>query len=292
MISRMDSPQEFKDKVDRGELAFNYGVYFEYRKQSWDDDLSGFTLGGPFDAATRYVPRGLTMYSPDLWARIGFGRFVIEAELAAQLGSLDRLDELDLTPAMDSINIRKFGGVARMTFRGLDNKLRLSLEGGAASGDVYDNLPAGNINIGYANLIGGPGTRKLTQFLFNREYRVDMILWRNLVGAVTNAGFVKPSLGYDLTKSITFNVANITSFALKQVSTPGNSSMYGTEFNANISYNSGGLLAWIGYGVLFPMAALAHPADDPGTSATFGFTDNTGDAATAHTIQARVVLSF
>ena len=33
VISRMDSPQEFRDTVDRGDVAFNYGVYFEYKTQ-------------------------------------------------------------------------------------------------------------------------------------------------------------------------------------------------------------------------------------------------------------------
>jgi hypothetical protein len=47
VISRMDSPQEFKDTIERGEFAFNYGVYFEYKTQSWNDNLKDFTLGGP-----------------------------------------------------------------------------------------------------------------------------------------------------------------------------------------------------------------------------------------------------
>ncbi|MGC4083302.1 MAG: hypothetical protein QM736_14635 [Vicinamibacterales bacterium] len=37
--------------------------------------------------------------------------------------------------------------------------------------------------------------------MFDRDYHVDMILWRHLVGAVTNAGYVKPTLSYELTKS-------------------------------------------------------------------------------------------
>ena len=45
----MTSPQDFKDAVDRGETVLDYGVYFEYKTQSWDTNLTGFTLGGTFD---------------------------------------------------------------------------------------------------------------------------------------------------------------------------------------------------------------------------------------------------
>ncbi|HSK01957.1 MAG TPA: TIGR04551 family protein [Kofleriaceae bacterium] len=292
VISRMDSPQEFRDRVDRGELAVNYGVYFEYKTQEFDNDLRDFELGGTFDAATRFVPRDLKTYSPDVWVKLGYGKFQFEAELLAQLGRVSRLDEFGLSAA----DIRKYAGSGRLTFRGLEGKLRLGLEGGAASGDQWDNTPQGNTHIAYANLLGGPNDRKLTQFIFNREYKVDMILFRHLIGAVTNAGYVKPFLAYDLSKSIGFRVANITSFALKPVATPGNETMYGTEFNADIGYSAGGFYGGVAYGVLFPFGALAHPADTE--TEKFGYQNqetgasNAGDATTAHTIQFKLVLTF
>src|SRR5262245_1120294 len=68
VLSRMDSPQEFRDAVDRGELAFNYGIYFEYKTQSQDVDLTDFQLGGSFDLPTHYGARRLKTYSPAVWA--------------------------------------------------------------------------------------------------------------------------------------------------------------------------------------------------------------------------------
>lgn len=298
VISRMDSPQEFLDKTERGEFAYNYGVYFEYKTQSFDSDLTDFKLGQGFDSATHFVPRGLKTYSPDVWFKLGLGRVILEGEGVAQLGTVERLDEFGLSEA----RIRKYGGTARLSWRGLDNKLKLGVESGAASGDQWDNTPAGNTHIAFANLLGGPGDRQMSQFIFNREYKIDMILFRHLIGAVTNAGYVKPFLSYDVTKSIAFKVANITSFAIKPVATPGNSTMYGTEFNADVGYSSGGLFAGVSYGVLFPFSALAHPADsntgDADPELGFGIDpadsnrNNTGDASTAHTIQFRAVLAF
>jgi uncharacterized protein (TIGR04551 family) len=295
VISRMDSPTEFRDKVDRGEIAFNYGVYFEYKNQNWDNDVSGFQQGGDFDSALRYVPRGLTTYTPNPWVRMAYKRVELEAEFVAQLGSVDRLNEYTVNnQGIGAQDIRKYGGVGRFTYKGLEGKLKLGLEGGFASGDQWDNTPQGNIHISNANLLGVPGAEdsKLSQFIFNREYKVDMILFRHLMGAVTNAGYVKPFLSYELTSSIGFKVSNITSFAMKPVATPGNERMYGTEFNGDLGYTSGGFYAGIAYGVLFPFAALSHPADELGGT-TFGYADeNQGDASTAHTIQMRAMLKF
>ncbi|MBL9013331.1 MAG: TIGR04551 family protein, partial [Myxococcales bacterium] len=303
VISRMDSPQEFKDTVDRGDLAINYGVYFEYKTQDWDNDLNGFTLGGQLDPVARYVPRSMKTYSPDIWAKLGYGRWTVEGEFVAQLGKISRVDDYGKTGSAD---IRKFGGVLRAGWKGLEGKLRMGLEGGFASGDQWDNTPQGNTHIAYANLLGScpsgvptcdvDGT--LSQFIFNREYKIDMILFRHLIGAVTNAGYVKPFLSYDLTSSISFKVANITSFAIRPVATPGNETMYGTEFNGDIGYASNGFYIGLSYGVLFPFSALSHPADDP-AGTTFGYgvdpdtgSSNIGDAGTAHTIQSRLMLTF
>jgi len=310
VISRMDSPQEFRDTVDRGELALNYGVYFEYKTQDWDYDLRDFKLGGATDplggtGVQHYVPRNLKMYSPDVWGKLGLGRITLEAEFVAQLGSFNVLSDVT-TSAPNGVtttyNIRKYGGSGRFTWKGAEGKLRLGVETGFASGDQWDNTPQGATNIAFANQLGGPGDTTLSQFMFNRDYKIDMIMWRHLFGAVTNATYVKPFLQYDLTKSIMFKVSNVTSFALRPVATPGNDSVYGTEFDSDLGYSSGGMFVGLSYGVLFPLGAMRHPADDATTGTKYGYTDytdpatpntsNVKDADTAHTIQTRFVLSF
>ena len=99
VVSRMDSPQEFRDTVERGELALNYGVYFEYTTQAWDFDINGFTGAttvpdDPTKTITnnatpgggqRFTARNLKLYSPDVWAKVGYGPLQIEAELVGQI---------------------------------------------------------------------------------------------------------------------------------------------------------------------------------------------------------------
>lgn len=301
VISRIDSPQEFKDTLERGELAYNYGVYFEYKTQAWDSNTQSFTLGATPDPAA-YQPRDLKTYSPDVWARVGLDRLTLEAEFVAQLGSVRIATNNDpAAPSTRTYSIRKFGGSGRLIWRGLEGKLRLGVESGFATGDQWDNTPQGATNIAFANPLGdpnNPNADKLTQFAFNRDYKIDMILWRHLIGAVTNAGYVKPFIQYDVTKSVSFKVANISSFALKRVATPGNEVMYGTEFDGELGYSSGGLFVGLAYGVLFPLGAMNHPADDPGGT-TFGYgmdpvtmLSNVRTADTAHTVQSRFVLAF
>jgi uncharacterized protein (TIGR04551 family) len=304
-ISKIDSPQEFRDTVERGDVAFNYGAYFEYKTQAWDNNLTNFVLGSTFDSTINYVPRHMKTYSPDLWAKLGYGGWTLEAEFIAQLGSIQELTDYGKTTSAD---IRKFGGTGRATWRGLDGKLRIGLESGAASGDQWDNTPQGNTNIAFANLLGVcptgqvcPADTRLTQFIFNPDYKIDLILFRHLIGAVTNAAYVKPFLTYDLTKNISFKIANVTSFALKPVATPGNGTMYGTEFDTDLGYTNGTLFVGISYGVLFPLGAMNHPDDTNAVDAggTFGYgvdpvtgETNVGIAGTAHTIQTRMILRF
>jgi uncharacterized protein (TIGR04551 family) len=309
-ISRIDSPQDFKDTMARGELALNYGVYFEYRSQSWAYTLNDFKLGNPTDpgdvagettnlGSPHYFPRNFKQYSPDLWLKAGYNHFTLEGELVGQLGELD-VTELAHTSAVD---IRKYGGAARLTWSGLDDKFKASVESGFASGDsVVDPNKPGILNLAYVDIASSIADGKYSRFSFNKDYQVDMILWRRLVGAVSNAAYIKPSIQYDITHGIGFRGSNVTSFALKPVATPGHSTLYGTEFDTELYYQAGGLYIGLSYGVLFPFGALNHP-DDPtvnGVVQKYGFHDpatgttqlNAVDASTSHAIQSRIVLAF
>ncbi len=310
VISKLDSPQDFKDTVDRGDTALNYGTYLEYKSQKWDEDLTGFTEGGTFDSADHYIPRNLKSYTADLWGKVAFGGSLFEGEFVGQFGSVENLQNLTAPDAYTTERIRKFGGALRFTYKALDNKLKVGLEAGFATGDQWDNTPQGNTNIAYANLLGEPSLCSspnsqqsnctLTQFMFNPEYKVDLILWRRLIGAVTNAAYFKPFISYEITKGLVVKLWDVTSIALRPVSTPGNSLTYGTEIDADIGYQTGHLYTGISGGVLFPFGAMSHPEDSTDVQGPgFGYGSNTttgelnyGDPGTAYAVQTRLVLAF
>jgi uncharacterized protein (TIGR04551 family) len=301
VLSKMESPQEFKEAVDRGENMLDYGVYFEYKTQDWAEDVTGFTIGGTFDPTTKFVPRNLKTYTPDVWGHWAYGPWDVEGEFVGTFGSVQNLQDLGITGGED---IRKMGGALRGSWKGVENKLKLGIESGFATGDQWDNVVQGQTNIAYQNQVGLPSicndehTCTMTQFTFNRDYQVDLIMWRYLFGAVTNALYFKPFVQYDFTKNFTAKLWNVTSMAMKPVATPGNGLFYGTEFDVDLGYHDGKVYAGISYGLLLPFSAMSHPDDTNFTGPGFGYgTDslnqsNIGDPGTAQTVQARLVLAF
>jgi uncharacterized protein (TIGR04551 family) len=297
VLSRIDSPEDVRDAVDQGELVLNYGAYLAYRTQSWDHRATTEDDAGTTGPVQTLVRRDAKMYLPDLWARLAWGKLELEFEGVMVLGSIDRLDDVqaaeELVELSNGLDIRQIGAVGRLGYRLLDGDLRLGMELGFASGDQWDAPVQGRTHArDAATLYGNEVDGTLTAFRFDFDYKVDLILFRELLGAVHNATYVRPSLRYDITDRIGFNVQSVVSFANKPVSTPGNGQMYGIEFDGDLGYHHEGFSAGIAYGVLFPLGALDHPAGDQG-GADFGFPlGNQGDAGTAHTIQSRLVLKF
>lgn len=283
-VARFDAPADFADKVARGKLALNYGLRVDRITQDRDYDASVTT--GPADG---YIVRGYKAYRPDVWLKLGKGKLLFEAEVAANLGSIENFD--DQLPndqrGFGAVDIRSWGAVARVSSKALEDKLGFGIEVGAASGDETDNAVQGEINVRNARALSG-SDRSINRFIFDPDYNIDLIFFRELMGSVSNAVYFRPWMSYELTRSITFRAQNVTSAALKPVSTPGNSEMWGIELDGDLGYTSNGFHAGIAYGLFLPLAAMNHPADDG-----FGYgAMNTGDAGNAHTIQARFAVEF
>jgi len=297
VLSRLDSPQVFADTVERGALAVNAGIQFGYAVQEWDyvRDAESTTPVDP-DA---FVPRDMKTYNFDAWGKLGWGPLTLEGEAVGIFGYVHKTD--DVAGAADQVSIRQLGGVGRATFLALDNKLHVGFEAGAAGGDDHDNDAEGETHLTHSNPFP-TGDKRLTKFAFDPDYKVDLILFRELLGAVSNAAYGKPFVQYDLTPSIALRVANVTSFALRPVATPGNDTFWGSEFDADLGFTSGTFSAGIAYGILFPLGAMNHP-QDTGATDEFPYDNestqvedpdvtNVGSAGNAHTIQVRAVVKF
>jgi len=226
--------------------------------------------------------------------KLGKGKLLFEAEVAANAGSIENFD--DQLPndqrGLGSIDILSWGAVARVSARALEDKLGFGLEIGAASGDESDNEVQGEIHVRDARALSGRD-RSINRFVFDPDYDIDLIFFRELMGAVSNAVYFRPWMSYELTRSITFRAQNVTAAALKPVSTPGNSNMWGIELDADLSYSSNGFTAGLAYGLYLPLAAMNHPDDSSSVGGTgFNYGANDGDAGNAHSIQARFSVEF
>jgi uncharacterized protein (TIGR04551 family) len=110
------------------------------------------------------------------------------------------------------------------------------------------------------------GDHSIRDFKFSPEYHVDSILFRHILGTVTNAVYVKPAVSYwfDLMQSRQLGISGSAIYSVAQVpvSTPGNGLGYGLELNASASYRNTaeGFYAGMTWGVLWPMGALNRPS--------------------------------
>lgn len=287
-VARFDTPTEFDDRVARGKLGLNFGARVVRRTQDRDYDRSAAADAPLTD---RYIARGFKEYQPNVWLKVGWRKFLIEAEAAMHVGSVENLTDLGES-FTGTVDILSWGGVVRASARAFDDKLGYGLEVGAASGDESDATLQGNTHVSQIPEISGLD-RTINRFAFDPDYEIDLILFRELLGGVSNAVYFRPWMSYQLTRSITFRAQNVTAAALRPVATPGNSEMWGIELDGDLGYSSNGFHAGIAYGLFLPLGAMNHPSGDDAGGNGFGYgAGNTGDAGNAHTVQARFAIEF
>jgi uncharacterized protein (TIGR04551 family) len=290
-ISHVDTPERRSQRLEAGLSNFNYGVWYSYRSQSYD--LPGYDSGSvnsgtvPSSSTNGYgsaIKRGAYAHVFDLWSRYETKRFSVEAELAAIYGQIGNAS-LVASDTLGPVLLRQFGGVVRSEYKAVPGKLTLTGELGFASGDRdpgFGNQPGRgcsttNTSIQqsgycawpkYGDVEGPqfqPGDKVLDirNFSFNRAYRVDLILWRELLGSVTDAWYVKPSLRWDIFDGLSATVSGIYSQAIYGESTPsstgpgtGNKPL-GIELDGGLRYGTDdGFSAFIDYGLLFPLGGF------------------------------------
>jgi uncharacterized protein (TIGR04551 family) len=266
-VARRDTDQQVKDKLENNQGVFNYGLHFTYRTQRWEDDTSNLD-------EIRFVPRDATLYVPDLWARYEERLFRVEVELAAMYGSINNraltVGDANNPAANQSLRVLQFGGVAQGEYKMLNGDLHLGMELGFASGDKapgFGNSQRGRVvNPGGATIdgpqyscgAGGCADNAIRNFRFNRAYRVDLILWREILGGITDAVYLKPSVKYSLADGFDLLGSAIYSQALYAESTPSTTGRsLGFEVDLGARYETeDGFVAGLSWGILFPMAGL------------------------------------
>jgi uncharacterized protein (TIGR04551 family) len=145
-------------------------------------------------------------------------------------------------------------------------------------------------------------------FLFNRDYRIDTILWRDLYQGVTNAMYAKPTIRYEVTTGLSLFVSGVYSRAMFVEGTPsaacgtatglsgydpstgkcvagqslvGDANL-GVELNGGANYVSDdGFVLGITYAVLFPLGGLNN-----------NYTNPTQGASTAQAVRGMIGVKF
>jgi hypothetical protein len=233
--------------------------------------------------------RNANFWVPDVWGRVETRRFRFEGELTYINGSY--LQSVPVYPSgilySHQVNLSQFGAAIESELHLLpENALTLQLYAGVATGNGgnahglvnqpgrgytngYDssNRPVGPApagTIGATSIYCPTGTEPCPQntvnaFNFNPDYRIDLVLWRQILGGITDAWYVRPGVKYRIIPGLEALFAPIYSQAMLWSTTPGQHVPLGLEFDFGLHYQTDdSFIAWIDYGVLIPFQGLGE----------------------------------
>jgi hypothetical protein len=99
------------------------------------------------------------------------------------------------------------------------------------------------------------------QFQFSPDYFIDLLLFREVIGAVTNATYVRPSITRAFGKSehqLSVELSALSAWAMVAEATPGKAGYYGSEVDLLLAYRLRDLfLVELKGGLLLPGPALS-----------------------------------
>ena len=287
-IYRQVSPDRARLALARGDVVVNGGFYGLYRKQGFD---SRYALGDtPREVSPTLVRRGLETVQPDVWGQLLWGKLRIELEAALVWGGIENTDTQggnnysnpnSEDPDDDGWNLRQFGFALEADWRAVEDRLRIGFATGYATGDddVEGIAGFGGLDASRAPLGGLDAQltrdRTFSTFRFHPDYRIDLILWRNILQRIQAAYYFRPSVEYDFLRSASGQrfgggASFVWSRGSEVVQTPGNASDLGFEIDGSLYYQAQGgtfsvdsdkmtgFFAKLQYGVLVPLPGLSY----------------------------------
>jgi len=190
----------------------------------------------------------------------------IEAEVGALIGDIAHPQRLEQADNKEPKDFRAFGGALEVEY--VTPSLATGIDLGFATGDNGDFvgiLDGQNIvdpdDDAYSQNDNVRNNRVVTSYMFNRDYRLDLILFRQVLGGVTNAVYFKPWVATDILQmegaTLTARFDALYALAANPEGTPGDGQHWGVELDGRVTLKlDSGLTAELGVGVLLPLDAL------------------------------------
>ena len=322
-LTKIDDDKTWRERVATNDVVMNYGAQLVYRSQDYATfNLNSYT-GSNYatdqhdQLSTSDVGNSLTtnvnalLFIPSLWFKLGWKALTLEFEgnlLAGKMGNAGPL-RYGSTQNDQGLTILQAGWVLAGQLKLYNDSLFIGFETGGATGDQAEMaygtpIPGGQQAIFYYPYLNyrwkfvpqPTGDKNLNDFHFSPEYHVDEILYRRILGTVSNAIYVKPSIAYWLdldsarVREVGVSGSVIYSLAPVPVSTPGNSINYGIEMDLGLQYRNTreNIYAGFTWGVFWPMAALSRPVVD----ASAPLWSNAEDANAAQVVRTFVGIKF
>ncbi len=269
------SEEEQADTLQRGGAVVNGGAYFVYRNQSLTSAGISDPYSRPPDASTGtalFQRRQAEAFIPDLWFQLKYGTLRVEAEAAMIIGSIENIENDSYVK--DNYSLMQGAVVLEAEYRLLNDQLGIYYAGGYASGDPDVNGLAVTSGLPTQQDAAGMADKNITTFRMHPNYRIDLILFRNILTQIAGAYYFKPGLSYDFIRNAFGQLLGaradlIYSRASQPRQAWGNDPNLGVEINASIYYRSedgpelmDGFHALLQYGILFPLDGLGYIAGD------------------------------
>jgi uncharacterized protein (TIGR04551 family) len=253
--------EEQKAMIKRGDWVVNTGLYFSYRWQVLSFEEATIVDSGDPDAEPTYeyhfYRRDTWNITPDFWFQFLMGTFHLELELALVYGRLGNADRHQPDyDAAHKLELIQFGGVIQMDYGLLSDQLRIGGEFGYASGD---NDSEGMRAPATYDQLNNRASDVYSVFSFNPAYTIDLIMYRHILGSISQSYYFKAWVRYDFLKNalgrnLGLEADVIYSRAAAADSTIGNNANLGVEIDIKVMFvTQDRFHAGLAYGVLFPL---------------------------------------
>lgn len=250
--------EEEEARARKGQWNQRAGLYFLYRKQAYSSFGSTDEVGRPLELTRRRAQ----VFTLDAHSKVWWKGLRLEVEAAMIWGSFANIGNLEASD--QRYRLRNFGVAFEGEYRLLEDQLGIRFYSGYATGDrdvdglsIYEDLYLQQSN-----------NNRLTNFSFHPSYRIDLILFRNILGAISGAWYLRPGIEYDIVRTpfgrrLGLGADIIYSRASQEVQAYGRNPNLGVEIDASLYYQSedgpelfDGFHVLIQYGILFPLAGL------------------------------------
>ena len=242
-----------------GVSTFEHGGFISYRTQ--DEERIGELS----------VPLDLQLLTFDGWGRVSTSHFVMEVEVAYLRGQIAQPTIVPGVQLTHPVTLNQLGAAMKSEYGALNGGWGVGLDAGYASGDDAPGFAAYRGTQRTRPLAGdvggdqaGRGDYTINHFRFSPGYHVDRILFRELLGGVTDALYIRPHIRKRIFKlgedELEVQLFGIFSIAMEPSSTPGLKAPLAVELDPSLIYQRGdSFRVALDYALLLPLEGLDNP---------------------------------
>lgn len=275
-VQRYQTIRQQKDALAHGRAVLNYGAWAALRQQprSLKPSYYNSETAAP-DAPINADEDGLGNYADNtfrgsVYAEYSAGPLKISIEAAGMIGKFNDFvrfenepaeaqDNANVADAASATTISMWGAALESSYDLPEKDLVLGFKAGIASGDSapgFGALDQADTQRGVFNKINGKTytDRRLSNFQFHPDYQLGLLLYRRLIGTVTDSFYLRPEVTYAASDLVHGTLGVMYSQVLRKRSTPSSCS--------NVECEDGAVGATpLGFEVDFTLS-YDVPADD------------------------------